>query len=108
MPKQNRAKLNKKKASTKPVKRVSLARRIIRFVPALAFFATAFVINLAPAVKARSTHDVLGYATSITAGDSLASTNAQRAAGSIANLTLNSKLSSAAQTKANDMVARDY
>lgn len=51
---------------------------------------------------------VLAYATDTTSGGLLQNTNAQRASNGESGLTLNSKLNSAAQAKANDMVARDY
>lgn len=51
---------------------------------------------------------VLGARTSITAQQLLNSTNADRLAAQENSLSLNTQLSTAAQTKANDMVARDY
>ncbi len=51
---------------------------------------------------------VLAYATSTTSGGLLQSTNSQRTDNGVAGLTLNSQLNSAAQTKADDMVARNY
>ncbi|HTE21554.1 MAG TPA: CAP domain-containing protein [Candidatus Limnocylindria bacterium] len=50
----------------------------------------------------------LAYATSMSSGGLLSATNSQRAGNGKAALGINSKLSSAAQAKANDMVARDY
>ncbi|MEK7602880.1 MAG: CAP domain-containing protein [Patescibacteria group bacterium] len=51
---------------------------------------------------------VLAYATSVSIGGLLSSTNTQRAAAGAVSLTNNSQLNSAAQSKANDMVARNY
>lgn len=51
---------------------------------------------------------VLAYATEMSNSQLLSSTNAQRAANGKGSLTINGKLSSAAQTKANDMAARNY
>ena len=51
---------------------------------------------------------VLAYATEMSNSQLLSSTNSQRAANGKASLTINSKLSSAAPTKANDMAARNY
>ena len=51
---------------------------------------------------------VLSYATNTSTGGLLASTNVQRTNNGLSGLTLNSKLSQAAQAKANDMVARNY
>ncbi len=51
----------------------------------------------------------MAYATEMSSGGLLGATNAQRAQnGNLSALTINSKLSAAAQTKANDMVARNY
>jgi uncharacterized protein YkwD len=51
---------------------------------------------------------VLGYSTDMSISELLTGTNAQRASNSEAPLNLNSELDSAAQAKANDMVAKDY
>lgn len=52
---------------------------------------------------------VLAYATNVSVGGLLSATNGQRSQnGGLTALTLNSQLSSAAQAKANDMVARNY
>lgn len=50
----------------------------------------------------------LAYATNTTVGGLQQATNTQRAANGQSALSLNSKLNSAAQAKANDMVARNY
>lgn len=52
--------------------------------------------------------NVLAYATSMSASGLLSSTNQQRSANGAPALTLNSKLNSAAQAKANDMASRNY
>lgn len=56
----------------------------------------------------RTNHSVLAYATSISTNALLQSTNQQRAANGVSSLSINSKLDSAAQAKANDMAARNY
>ena len=56
----------------------------------------------------RSGRGVLAYATIMSVSDLLADTNSQREANGVGDLNLNNQLDSAAQTKANDMVARDY
>jgi len=56
----------------------------------------------------RTPQGVLAYATNVSVSDLLASTNQERVSNSVSNLSLNSKLNSAAQAKANDMVARNY
>ncbi len=50
----------------------------------------------------------LAYATEMSVGGLLSHTNQQRASNGLGALTLNSKLNSSAQAKANDMVAVDY
>lgn len=51
---------------------------------------------------------VLAYATSVSHGGLLASTNQQRTSNGLGSLTLNTMLNAAAQAKAEDMVAKDY
>ena len=55
-----------------------------------------------------SQHSVLGYATDMSVQSLLDDTNTQRTTNSLSNLSINAQLDTAAQTKANDMVARDY
>jgi uncharacterized protein YkwD len=50
----------------------------------------------------------LAYATEMSVSGLLSATNAQRASNGLPALTLNSKLNSSAQAKANDMVSKDY
>lgn len=50
----------------------------------------------------------LAYSTEMSISALLSATNAQRASNGLGPLTLNSKLDSSAQAKANDMVSRDY
>lgn len=51
---------------------------------------------------------VLSYATNTSSAGLLASTNVQRTSNGLGALAINSKLTQAAQAKANDMVARNY
>lgn len=55
-----------------------------------------------------SSQNVLAYATDMSVSGLLGSTNQQRANNSVSALSINTKLNSAAQAKANDMVTRDY
>lgn len=55
-----------------------------------------------------SSSSVLAYATNVSVSGLLGSTNQQRTANSVGSLAINSKLNSAAQAKANDMVSRNY
>jgi hypothetical protein len=52
--------------------------------------------------------NVLSYATNMTVSGLLQGTNQERIAGGLGSLALNSQLNQAAQSKANDMAARDY
>ena len=52
--------------------------------------------------------NVLAYATNVSHSGLLSYTNQNRSANGLAGLTLQSQLNSAAQAKANDMVAKDY
>ena len=75
------------------------------YLPMLMVIALGVVLNSAwPTGK----HSVLGYATDMSVQSLLDDTNAQRTADGENALNLNSELDSAAQTKANDMIARDY
>jgi hypothetical protein len=76
------------------------------YVPLLLIVTTGLVFT--SYWQPRSKHGVLAYSTSMSINALLATTNQQRADNGAAGLTLNSQLSSAAQAKANDMVARDY
>ncbi len=58
--------------------------------------------------QAHAKSGVLAYSTEMSIGGLLQATNQQRNANGVASLNLNSKLNSAAQAKANDMVARNY
>lgn len=51
---------------------------------------------------------VLAYATSMSSGGLLSSTNNARSQNGVASLSINSKLTAAAQAKANDMASRNY
>jgi len=75
----------------------------------LVFFGLTFGYSWRSTTTPRfSRSGVLAYATEMSAGGLLSSTNSQRSQNGLGGLTLNSKLSSAAQSKANDMVARNY
>ncbi len=50
----------------------------------------------------------LSYSTEMSINGLLVSTNSERSSNGLSSLTLNSKLNSSAQSKANDMVSKDY
>lgn len=56
----------------------------------------------------KETKEVLAYATSMSASALLSSTNSQRSSHGAGALKINSKLASAAQQKANDMISKNY
>jgi len=74
------------------------------YLPMLLIVVIGFVIN----IGWNAGRGVLSYATNMSAAGLLQETNIQRAQSSRTALSLNNKLSQAAQQKANDMVARDY
>jgi hypothetical protein len=71
----------------------------------------AFIVGLGVMVNTfwgTIQQSVLSYATNMSISGLLQETNQERIAGGLGNLALNAKLNQAAQTKANDMAARDY
>ena len=76
--------------------------------PYIPIFAVLGLGMLANVFIHRTDHDVLGYATNISAKVLLADTNAARSDSHHDALELNEELSKAAQAKANDMAKRDY
>lgn len=81
----------------------------LKYLPALVITVFATLVWSQPQfVLVGKSKDVLAYATDISIGGLQSATNAQRSAHGVGALSLNSKLNSAAQAKANDMVARNY
>lgn len=77
----------------------------------LLLIGTSFVLSYKPsktAIVSSGNSAVLAYATGVSSGGLLSHSNAQRQANGAGNLAINSQLTQAAQSKANDMVARDY
>ncbi|MEO6761028.1 MAG: CAP domain-containing protein [Candidatus Saccharimonadales bacterium] len=74
------------------------------YLPIITIIGLGFLVNNIWS----SNHSVLGYATDVSVQDLLNDTNQQRQANSESSLALNSQLSNAAQTKANDMSSRNY
>jgi uncharacterized protein YkwD len=75
------------------------------YLPIIAVLIMGFVGNT---WMSRVNHDVLGYATEMSASNLLTGTNNQRIANGLGALALNGQLNQAAQAKANDMAARNY
>lgn len=75
------------------------------YIPVLLMVIAVFAVNLLQPLIERT---VLSYATEMSISQLLAATNEQRSKNGVAPLTINSKLNNAAQSKANDMVARNY
>lgn len=79
------------------------------YIPVIALVVASMIFGgVNPRSSQRSSPATLAYATEMSASALLASTNAQRASNGLSALSINSKLSSSAQSKANDMVSRDY
>lgn len=74
------------------------------YLPMLLVLVVGFFLN----VTWSAGQGVLGYATSMSPDVLLQDTNEQRTQNGLSDLSENSLLMQAAQTKANDMVARDY
>jgi uncharacterized protein YkwD len=87
-----------------------LGRRLYqaRFLPAILIATFATVLAWFPQAVQLPGRDVLAYATNTSSSGLLGATNTQRSNNGVAGLVINSKLASAAQSKANDMVTRDY
>lgn len=80
-----------------------------RFLPALVIATFATVLSIQQQVAWHpETRGVLAYATNVSPAGLLTATNTQRANNGAPSLSANALLTSAAQAKANDMVARNY
>ncbi len=79
-----------------------------RFLPAILIASLATLLSLQPHSMLPSSHGVLAYATNVSHTSLLASTNTQRNNNGVSTLATSSKLQTAAQAKADDMVARNY
>lgn len=75
------------------------------YIPVLLLVIVTFLVSVIGPVQKRG---VLAYATSMSSSALLASTNQERTKAGSGTLTINNRLSAAAQAKANDMVARNY
>lgn len=80
----------------------------VRYLPAVAIAFVATFLSLQPQSLHSQNPSVLAYATNVSPSDLLSGTNTQRTNNGVATLALNGKLASAAQAKADDMVARNY
>lgn len=74
------------------------------YLPILFIVLAGMILNM----SWHSSRQLLGYATSMGSSSLLTATNKERTTRGLKALTINSKLATAAQNKANDMVARDY
>lgn len=75
------------------------------YIPVLFLVIATVLINVGNPLKHRG---VLAYATSMSIDRLLSATNQERSQNGAGNLKLNQTLNSAAQAKANDMIARNY
>jgi uncharacterized protein YkwD len=81
------------------------AKAYLPYLPMLAIIGLGFVLN---SLWPQPGGGVLAYATSMSANDLLQETNEERQTAGQSTLTINSRLSNAAQAKANDMAQRGY
>lgn len=81
-------------------------KHYLPYLPMLFLTLAIFVVNIFQPLAAKP--KFLAYATEMSASGLLDATNTERAENNKTSLKLNSKLASAAQAKANDMVKRDY
>lgn len=75
------------------------------YIPVLLLIIATFAVNLLQPLVDRG---ILAYATEMSISQLLAETNDKRAQNGVGPLSINIKLNSAAQSKANDMIARNY
>lgn len=110
MKKQNK-KITRKKTNHRTQKRYPKIVHFARYIPAIIISIFATYIWAHPYVSAALSvngNDVLAYATNISPAGLLSATNSHRTSNGVAALSANSLLASAAQAKANDMVAKNY
>lgn len=82
-----------------------LIKIFFRYVPIFIFISFGLILNNAW----HSFHkNVLGYSTGVDASSLVELSNSQRVANGVGNLSLNSQLNTAAQSKANDMATQNY
>lgn len=99
----------KLKRNTKNKPKSSKPLRHLKFLPALVITVISTFLWAQPQFLLNNkSNDVLAYATDTSSAGLLASTNSQRSANGVGTLSIASKLNSAAQAKANDMVTRNY
>ncbi len=77
------------------------------YIPLLLIVGLGFAVSFNPNLKTSSSH-VLSYATGATSNNLLEATNKQRSNQGLSELSLNTQLSAAAQTKAQDMANHNY
>lgn len=98
-----------KKQNTDKTKSKQKTLNRLKLLPSIALLLVAGFLSLSAAMPGKDVRPgVLAYATNTTRSGLLSATNSQRTNNGAAALSLNSKLNSAAQSKANDMVSRDY
>lgn len=92
----------------KGVSQRSFERVYWPYLPLIAVIVLVLAFSSLGVRAMTSTGSVLAYASSMSSSGLLANTNQKRANNGAAALTLNGKLSAAAQAKANDMAGRNY
>ncbi|MDQ3123299.1 MAG: CAP domain-containing protein [bacterium] len=103
-------KTKRHKSAAPKKKNTSRIRVVGQFIPAVIIAFSASVLSVRPQEYRPQSipNQVLAYATNVSVSGLLSSTNTQRTNNGVKVLKNNSKLNSAAQAKANDMVAKNY
>ena len=102
-------KISAKKQPPRSRRVIKRTRAMGKYLPALIISILATTLSLQPqAFLPSNDQNVLAYATNTSVSGLLSATNTQRSNYGKSSLKLHSKLNSAAQAKANDMVARNY
>lgn len=109
-----KSKATKKRSTSQTIKKAKTQhpKHFIKvywpYLPVIALVVGSLIFgSISPAARTNNPA-TLAYATEMSASSLLAATNQERANNGLGPLTINSKLNSSAQSKANDMVARDY
>jgi uncharacterized protein YkwD len=105
----NKNKARKKKTARKSaLNRWRVVMRRLKYAPAITIAILATFLAWTPHSLQSPTRDVLSYATNTSPSGLLAATNTQRSNNGVVALSSNSLLAQAAQTKSEDMVAKNY
>ena len=110
-----KSKTTKKRAASSSIKKAKKQhpKHFIKvywpYLPVIAFVVGSLFFSILSPVRTQTSQSAtLAYATEMSVSGLLSATNQERANNGLGPLSLNSTLNSSAQSKANDMVNRDY